>query len=73
MIAAAWNGTLLPQTDGDIWLAAAFAEYEKIVALENALRKNGELKPADRDRIAVELFQYRSSYLTAVRAAGDVP
>lgn len=73
VIAAAWNGTLLPQTDGDIWLAAAFAEYEKIVALENALRKNGELKPADRDRIAVELFQYRSSYLTAVRAAGDVP
>lgn len=35
----AWRGTLLPRTPGDAWLAAAFAEYENIVALENALQR----------------------------------
>ena len=33
----AWRGTLLPKTDADIWLAAAFADYEKVVALEHAV------------------------------------
>ena len=33
----AWRGTLLPQTDADIWLAAAFADFEKVVALERAI------------------------------------
>src|SRR5262249_26897633 len=32
--APAWHGTLLPKTDADVWLAAAFAEYERIVSLE---------------------------------------
>jgi len=35
----AWRGTVLPRTPGDTWLAAAFAEYEHVVALENALRR----------------------------------
>jgi len=39
---AAWRGTLLPKTDADIWLAAAFAEYEKYVALENALTERDQ-------------------------------
>src|SRR5262249_20262573 len=34
----AWHGTLLPQSDGDIWLATAFAEYERHVAKEKAFR-----------------------------------
>jgi hypothetical protein len=38
----AWRGTLLPKTSGDIWLAAAFAEYEHVVALENALRREAD-------------------------------
>ena len=33
----AWRGTLLPKSDADIWLAAAFAEYEKVVAFEHAV------------------------------------
>ena len=33
----AWRGTLLPATDADLWLAAAFAEYENVVALEHAV------------------------------------
>ena len=40
----AWRGTLLPKTDGDIWLAAAFAEYEKVVALENSLKREAQEK-----------------------------
>lgn len=33
----AWRGTILPKEDGDLWLAAAFAEYEQIVSLEHAV------------------------------------
>ena len=61
----AWYGTILPKTDGDIWLAAAFADFEKIVALENALIKrssDGKLSPADSDRLALELHAYRVAF-----------
>ncbi|HEV3260830.1 MAG TPA: C45 family autoproteolytic acyltransferase/hydrolase [Gemmataceae bacterium] len=72
----AWHGTLLPKTDADVWLAAAFADYEKIVALEKALKEraaDGRLKQADRDRLAVELFAHRAAYLTVARAGADTP
>ena len=32
----AWRGTLLPECEADTWLAAAFADYERIVALDIA-------------------------------------
>ena len=38
----AWRGTLLPKNDADIWLAAAFADFEKVVALEHAIAFHGE-------------------------------
>jgi hypothetical protein len=71
----AWHGTLLPQSDADIWLVTAFAEYERIVARENGLRPSADadLSPEDRDRLALDLFGHRSGYLAAARAAGDVP
>jgi hypothetical protein len=72
----AWHGTILPQSDGDVWLASAFAEYERIVAREKELRaKNDDqkLKPEDRDRLAVDLFAYRARYLAAARATADTP
>ncbi|HEV3002882.1 MAG TPA: C45 family autoproteolytic acyltransferase/hydrolase, partial [Pirellulales bacterium] len=34
----AWHGTLLPANDADTWLAAAFADFERIVSREKALR-----------------------------------
>jgi hypothetical protein len=74
--APAWHGTLLAKTDGDAWLAAAFAEYERIVALETALKKqsDGKLSAADKDRLAVALNAYQADYLAAVRRAGtDTP
>jgi hypothetical protein len=70
----AWHGTILAKTDADTWLASAFANYERIVALEEALTKRaskGKLSRADKDRLAVELFHYQSEYLAAARASQD--
>lgn len=67
--APVWHGTLLPLSDADIWLAAAFADYQPIVA-QDKLRGSGQ---ADRDALALDLFAFSSSYLTAVRIHGDVP
>src|SRR5579884_2178105 len=72
----AWHGTILPRSDADQWLAAGFAEYERIVARQNAMKEKAgtsTLRPLDRDRLAVALFSPRSNYLAAARASGDVP
>jgi hypothetical protein len=72
----AWHGTILPKTDADIWLAIAFADYQKIVALENALleqAKDGKLSKDDRERLTLELYAHRSNYLAAARIKSDVP
>ncbi len=63
----AWHGTLLPKTDADLWLTSGFAGYERVVALENALREkaDGKLSAADRDRVELALFEFRSDYLSA--------
>ncbi|HWG46780.1 MAG TPA: C45 family autoproteolytic acyltransferase/hydrolase [Gemmataceae bacterium] len=53
---AAWHGTLLPHKDADIWLATGFANYEKIAALNNALRKradDGKLTKGDHEQLAL--------------------
>ncbi|HZT83395.1 MAG TPA: C45 family autoproteolytic acyltransferase/hydrolase, partial [Gemmataceae bacterium] len=71
----AWHGTILPRSDADVWLAAAFSDYERYCAREKALRQQAGatgLSQEDRERLAVDLFAYRSSYLAAARAAGDV-
>jgi hypothetical protein len=72
---AAWHGTLLPKTDADVWLATAFAKYERIVALEKSLlkEKDGRLTDAERERIAVALFAHRAEYELGARAGADVP
>src|SRR5205085_2907304 len=56
----AWHGTLLPKTDNDVWLTAGFAEYERIVALENALkeRSDGTLTADDKEKVALALFRF---------------
>ncbi len=71
--APAWHGTLLPETDADLWLAAAFADYERIVAQEKAIRAHaggGKLGIRDRERLALALFAPTSRYLTAVARRG---
>ena len=73
----AWHGTLLPKSDADVWLAAAFADYERIVALQKSLKQTGsddKSNEDDKERLAVARFEPRSRYLTAVRRLGrDVP
>jgi hypothetical protein len=71
----AWFGTLLPESDADIWLTAAFAEYERYVTLENGLEKenSGSLTAGARDHLAVELFAHRAAYERAARARTEVP
>ena len=52
-----------------MWLASAFRDYERIVALENAFRKRskGELTPEDRDALAVALYAARAEYNLGAR------
>ena len=73
----AWHGTLLPATDADIWLAAAFADYEKIVSLENSLRKQAKGQALDKDakeKLAVAQFAPYSRWQAAARRrGGDLP
>jgi hypothetical protein len=68
---AAWHGTVLPQNDADTWLATGFADYEKIAALDNTLRKQAsdhKLTRADRELLALVLFAYRAEYEGGARA-----
>jgi hypothetical protein len=68
---AAWHGTLLPKSDADIWLAAAFPEYERIVALEKSLKnKDGHSSSNDKEKLAVAMFAPRSRYMTAKARLG---
>lgn len=73
----AWHGTIRPINDADIWLAAAFADYEKIVALElaaTAQAKSGILDQLTEDRLALAAFAPLSRWQAAVqRMGGDVP
>ncbi len=58
----AWHGTILPSTDADTWLAASFADYERVVSF-------GEGSARD-----LALYAARTRYLSATRRLGkDVP
>ena len=83
----AWRGTLLPKSDKDVWLAAGFAEYENVIALEKAVALETKEQPekskpvkspadghASRDLVDLALFEHESKWLTAARRLGrDVP
>ncbi|HET6573306.1 MAG TPA: C45 family autoproteolytic acyltransferase/hydrolase [Fimbriiglobus sp.] len=77
----AWHGTLLPAADADVWLTAGFARYERVVALENALKEKSGGKPsaAGRREVELALFKYRTDYNAAKaarpkwRAGGSPP
>lgn len=47
----AWNGTLLPKSDADVWLTAGFADYERIVS---KLRQ----KKFDKESLNLALYAY---------------
>ena len=72
---AAWHGTILPGADADLWLADAFADFERFVALERALKGDGgKLSKAAQERLALAMFAYREKFRSGVRRLGkDVP
>jgi hypothetical protein len=60
---AAWHGTILPKTDADLWLASSFAEFERLVAMENAFlaeNNGGELNNHQKARLALERNRFRT-------------
>ncbi len=69
-----WRGTILPAADRDIWLAAAFADYEPIVAHEQSfvsLRMNIKARES---ALAIARFAPWTRYRTAVvRLGRDIP
>jgi hypothetical protein len=72
----AWHGTLLPANDSDIWLTTAFANYERIVALENMRKQqseDGALQREDLEELGVEISYYRSVYAHGARSGRDFP
>jgi hypothetical protein len=72
----AWHGTLLAKSDADVWLTSAFAAYERVVALENALKEradDGKLSKKNRERLAVALFEHRVRYALGAKARPEVP
>ncbi len=69
----AWRGTLLPRTDSDLWLAAAFSDFERVVALENTLRLESKHEALDqhaRDLLELALFRYESACFAATKMRG---
>jgi hypothetical protein len=72
----AWHGTILAATDADIWLGAAFADFERVVSLERGYADCHTTKclcNTDYDKAAVSLYAARARYFAGVRAGGDVP
>ena len=72
----AWHGTILPRDDADTWLASAFADYERIVALEHAYKtkdKGAALTKAQRDEIALTTYRHESDrWLATLQMGHDV-
>ncbi|HLX61542.1 MAG TPA: C45 family autoproteolytic acyltransferase/hydrolase [Planctomycetota bacterium] len=71
-----WHGTLFAKTDADLWLATAFADYEKIFSQEEQrIEASPEhcLCADDKKKTVLDLHGARSKYLVAAAATGDVP
>ncbi len=62
----AWRGTLLPQTDADIWLATAFADYHEMVVAEKR-----SLRQGNASKLRESLQECRKRYLDAAKT-GEV-
>ena len=61
-----WRGTILPTADADTWLAAAFADYEPIAAIQE--------KGAGKAQVDLALFGAKARHYAATRRHGrDVP
>jgi hypothetical protein len=55
-----WRGTLLPQTDGDLWLALAFADYHELTVADK-----GRLAKGEKSKLHEALQECRKEYAAA--------
>ncbi len=73
----AWHGTILADSDADIWIATAFAHYERIVALEQSFKsksKTGKLSQPELDRLDLATYRHDSRrWLATLQLGHDVP
>jgi hypothetical protein len=72
VLPAVWRGTLLPKTDADIWLATAFADYERLVAGEHVQLRDGATAEKARELLEKAVAGYKTR-LIAVSKKLDVP
>ena len=72
----AWHGTILARTDADAWLASAFADYERIFALEHAYKtkdKDGKLTKAQEEQILLTTYRHEADrWLATLQLGHDV-
>jgi hypothetical protein len=72
----AWHGTILAKSDPDAWLASAFADYERIVALEHAYKDkehDRDLTKSERDQIALMTYRHEADrWLATLQLGHDV-
>lgn len=61
----AWNGTLLPRTDADVWLTTGFADYERIVS-----KMKQKKTEKDKDAIGLALYAHAIKYRMATQRLG---
>lgn len=72
---ATWHGTILAKREADTWLAAAFADYERIVGFEKSLKAKAKaakrvLNKREKEEIEVDLFGPYSRYRAALVRRG---
>lgn len=68
----AWRGTLLPKSDADIWLAGAFAEYQRIAAWDNANKSSRNTRVFRWSTMALHRHRAKA-FAATVRMGVDVP
>ncbi|HQR09089.1 MAG TPA: C45 family autoproteolytic acyltransferase/hydrolase [Gemmatales bacterium] len=61
----AWNGTLLPKTDADVWLTTGFADYERIVS-----KMKQKKTEKDKDALGLALYAHAIKYRMATQRLG---
>ncbi len=72
----AWHGTILAKSDADAWLASAFADYERIVALELAYKakdKDAKLTGPQEEELALARYRHESDrWLATLQIGHDI-
>jgi hypothetical protein len=72
ILPAVWRGTLLPKNDADIWLATAFADYERLVASEHVQLRDGATADKAREVLEKAVASFKTRFGNASKKL-DIP